>query len=63
MKVTVDDQRCRGHGMCRARGPEVLGLTHDGDAVAAPEEVPARGEDAARAANENSTEHTHTQND
>ncbi len=56
MKVTVDDQRCRGHGMCLTLCPEVFDLTDDGYAVADPEEVPAGLEDAAREAIENCPE-------
>ena len=41
MKVTVDDDRCRGHGMCLTLCPEVFSLTDDGYAVADPSEVPA----------------------
>ncbi len=35
MKATVDDQRCRGHGVCITICPEVFELTDDGYAVAA----------------------------
>ena len=56
MKVTVDDQRCRGHGMCLTLCPEVFDLTDDGYAVADPEEVPAGLETAAREAIENCPE-------
>ncbi len=56
MKVTVDDQRCRGHGMCLTLCPEVFDLTDDGYAVADPEEVPAGLEGAAREAIENCPE-------
>ena len=30
MKVTVDDQRCRGHGVCVTICPEVFALNDDG---------------------------------
>jgi ferredoxin len=33
--VTVDDERCRGHGVCTGLCPEVFTLTDDGYAVAA----------------------------
>jgi ferredoxin len=56
MKVTVDDGRCRGHGMCLTICPEVFELTDDGYAVADPDEVPAGLEDAAREAIENCPE-------
>ena len=33
MKVTVDDDRCRGHGVCGTICPEVFTLTDDGYTV------------------------------
>jgi ferredoxin len=56
MKVTVDDQRCRGHGMCLTLCPEVFSLTDDGYAVADPSEVPAALEGAAQDAIDNCPE-------
>jgi ferredoxin len=56
MRVTVDDGRCRGHGMCLTICPEVFDLTDDGYAVADPAEVPSVLEDAAREAIENCPE-------
>jgi ferredoxin len=50
VKVTVDEDRCRGHGMCLTLCPEVFSMTDDGYAVADPEEVPEGLEDAAREA-------------
>jgi ferredoxin len=50
MKVTVDEDRCRGHGMCLTLCPEVFTMTDDGYAVADPGEVPAGLEDAAKEA-------------
>lgn len=44
MKVTVDDQRCRGHGVCVTLCPEVFSLTDDGYAVAIQSDVPAEFE-------------------
>jgi ferredoxin len=41
MKVWVDDQRCRGHGMCLTLCPDVFSLTDDGYAEAIDSEVPA----------------------
>lgn len=41
MKVTVDEDRCRGHGMCLALCPEMFRVTEDGYAVADPPDVPA----------------------
>ncbi|MEX7472537.1 ferredoxin [Mycobacterium adipatum] len=40
MKVTVDDDSCRGHGVCAALCPEVFTLTDDGYARARRDEVP-----------------------
>ena len=40
MKATVDDQRCRGHGVCITICPEVFELTDDGYSVAAEADVP-----------------------
>jgi ferredoxin len=50
MKVAVDDQRCRGHGVCCTICPEVFTLTDDGYAVVEQPEVPAEFEDAVREA-------------
>jgi len=33
VKVTVDADRCRGHGMCLTLCPDVLSMTDDGYAV------------------------------
>ena len=46
MKVTVDEERCAGHGMCLTLCPEVFEMTDDGWAVADPGEVPAALESA-----------------
>jgi ferredoxin len=40
MKVTVDDDSCRGHGVCAALCPEVFTLTDAGYAQALDTEVP-----------------------
>ncbi len=56
MRVTVDEDRCAGHGMCLTLCPEVFDLTDDGWAVADPEEVPAEHEEAAREAIDNCPE-------
>jgi ferredoxin len=39
MKVWVDDQRCRGHGVCVTLCPEVFDLTDDGYAEAIASDV------------------------
>jgi ferredoxin len=57
MKVTVDDDQCRGHGVCVTICPEVFTLTDDGYAVASESEVPAEFEDAVRDAIDNCPEH------
>lgn len=44
MKVWVDDQRCRGHGVCTTLCAEVFSLTDDGYAVAIDTDVPTEFE-------------------
>jgi ferredoxin len=56
VKVTVDEDRCRGHGMCLTLCPDVFAMTYDGYAVADPSEVPAGLEGAAQDAIENCPE-------
>ena len=56
MRVTVDEDRCRGHGMCLTLCPDVFHMTDDGYSVAAPSQVPAGLEVAAHAAIENCPE-------
>lgn len=52
MKVAVDEDRCRGHGVCCELCPEVFDLSDDGFAEVIVAEVPAELEhavlDAAR---------------
>lgn len=50
MKVTVDDQRCRGHGVCTTLCPEVFQLNDDGYSEVQVPEVPAGLEESARQA-------------
>jgi ferredoxin len=50
MRVTVDSDRCRGHGVCWALCPQVFDLTDDGYSVVLVDDVPAEHEDAVRAA-------------
>ncbi|HSA49100.1 MAG TPA: ferredoxin [Yinghuangia sp.] len=50
MKVTVDDDRCRGHGVCCAICPEVFALHDDGYAVVQVDEIPAEYEDSVHEA-------------
>jgi ferredoxin len=56
MKVSVDDQRCRGHGVCVSLCPEVFSLTDDGYAVAISSEVPTGLEASAQEAIESCPE-------
>jgi ferredoxin len=56
MKVAVDEDTCRGHGMCLTFCPEVFEMTDDGWAVAHADEVPAELEGAVREAVENCPE-------
>jgi ferredoxin len=50
MRVWVDDQRCRGHGVCVTLCPEVFTLTDDGYAVAIESDVPTGFEAATQEA-------------
>jgi ferredoxin len=50
VKVMVDEDRCRGHGVCCTTCPEVFTLTDDGYSVALDAEIPAGSEEAARSA-------------
>jgi ferredoxin len=50
VKVTVDDDRCGGHGVCVSICPEVFELTDDGYARVLVSEVPAEHEEAVRTA-------------
>jgi ferredoxin len=56
MKVTVDEDRCRGHGMCLTLCPDVFHMTDDGYSVADPSQVPAGLEAGAQDAIENCPE-------
>jgi ferredoxin len=50
MKVTVDDESCRGHGVCTTICPEVFSLNDDGYSEVQSPDVPATLEDAVRRA-------------
>ena len=52
MKATVDDSRCRGHGVCTTICPQVFALNDDGYAEVVVDEVPAELADSAREAAE-----------
>ncbi|UXA19780.1 ferredoxin [Mycobacterium sp. SMC-4] len=48
MRITVDEDRCAGHGMCLTLCPEVFELNDDGWAVAQPSEIPEHLEGAVK---------------
>ncbi|RAY16303.1 ferredoxin [Actinomadura craniellae] len=50
MKAAVDEDRCRGHGVCNALCPEVFTLTDDGYAEVRVPQVPAEFEETVRTA-------------
>ncbi|WP_179472069.1 ferredoxin [Mycolicibacterium vinylchloridicum] len=52
MKASIDDGRCRGHGVCTTICPEVFAMTDDGYAEAILDEVPDGLQDSAREAAE-----------
>ena len=63
MKVKVDEDRCRGHGMCLTLCPDVFQMTDDGYSVADPSEVPAGLEAAAKDAIDNCPEQAISESD
>jgi ferredoxin len=50
MRVSIDDERCKGHGMCCGLSPQLFELTEHGYAVVLMAEVPAELEDVASSA-------------
>ncbi|MER6523827.1 ferredoxin [Streptomyces sp. NPDC001508] len=50
MRAAVDEDRCRGHGVCSTVCPEVFDLGDDGYAVVLLPDVPPEYEPAARTA-------------
>lgn len=50
MKVAVDADRCRGHGVCISICPAVFTMTHDGYSVADTGDVPVDSRAAVREA-------------
>lgn len=50
MRVTVDEDRCRGHGVCCALSPEVFDLSDDGYATVEEPDVPQQFEQVVRTA-------------
>ena len=60
MKALVDEDSCRGHGICWTICPEVFELTDDGYAIAAQGDVPPAREAAVRSAVGSCPEHAIT---
>lgn len=50
MRVVVDADQCKGHGICWGTCPEVFDLLDDGYAVVRVDEVPAEHEEQVRTA-------------
>jgi ferredoxin len=50
VKVTVDEDRCRGHGICCNLCPEVFDLSDDGYSVVLTPQVPSGLEGQVREA-------------
>lgn len=50
LRVRIDDERCKGHGMCCGLCPEVFQVTDDGYARVLVEDVPAELQDVVRTA-------------
>ena len=50
MRVAIDEDLCRGHGVCVSLCPEVFDLSDDGYATVLVDEVPGAHEDAVASA-------------
>lgn len=50
MKAWVDEERCRGHGVCVTLCADVFSLTDDGYAVAVDSDIPTEFEAATQEA-------------
>lgn len=50
MRAVVDEDRCRGHGICCTLCPEVFDLSDDGYAAVRLPDIPPEFAQAARAA-------------
>jgi ferredoxin len=50
MRVSVDDEACRGHGVCTTICPEVFTLNDDGYSEVQSPDVPAAFDEAVRRA-------------
>jgi ferredoxin len=57
LKVEIDTDRCRGHGVCWSLCPEVFDLLDDGYAEVLQPEVPPEHEDKVREAVRHCPEH------
>ena len=57
MKVEIDTDRCRGHGVCWSLCPQVFDLLDDGYATVLVDEVPTEHEAAVREAVHHCPEH------
>lgn len=62
MNVTVDDDRCKGHGVCCSICPDVFTLTDDGYAEVSTPDVPSAFENAVQDAISNCPERAITAN-
>jgi ferredoxin len=60
MRITVDDDRCAGHGMCLTLCPEVFTLNDDGYAEALVTDIRLEFQAAVREAIECCPEHAIT---
>lgn len=60
MKASIDEDRCRGHGVCWSICPEVFNLTDEGYAEVILAEIPGTLETAAKDAADNCPEHAIT---
>jgi ferredoxin len=60
LKVTIDTDRCAGHGACVAACPEVFDLSDDGYAVVTSDEVPTQLTDLVHEAVAQCPEHAIT---
>lgn len=50
MKIAIDEDRCRGHGICCTLCPEVFDLNDEGYSEVLTPEVPAEHQETVRVA-------------